>query len=121
MFKLSICKEISAAHQLRNYDGPCARIHGHNWKIKAEVRSAKLDDTGIAIDFMDIEKLLWQVIGRYDHRNFNDIAPFDRINPTAENIAHFVYDEMKKLLPEGVTMQNVQLWETENYRVSYEE
>jgi 6-pyruvoyltetrahydropterin/6-carboxytetrahydropterin synthase len=69
MYTLSIMKEISAAHRLRNYDGPCARIHGHNWKIRIEVRSGNLDDTGIAIDFMDIEKLLWQVIGRYDHRN----------------------------------------------------
>lgn len=121
MYTLSIMKEISAAHLLRDYDGPCARIHGHNWKIRIEVRSGNVDDTGIAIDFMDIEKLLWQVIGRYDHRNFNEIAPFDRINPTAENIARFVYEEMKKLLPPGISMQNVQLWETDNYRVCYEE
>ncbi len=121
MFTLSIQKEISAAHQLRDYDGPCANIHGHNWQIKVEVSAENLDHVGIAIDFSDIEHLLWQIIGLYDHRNFNDIAPFDQINPTAENIARYVYHEMQKVLPEGIGIKNVQLWETDTYRVTYEE
>ena len=121
MFTLSVQKEISAAHQLRDYDGPCARIHGHNWKIKIEVQADKLDHVGIAIDFTDIEDLLWKIIGAYDHSNFNEIEPFDRINPTAENIACYIYEEMKKLLPSGIDMKSVQLWETDTYRVTYEE
>jgi len=121
MFTLSIQKEIAAAHRLRNYDGPCARIHGHNWKIRVEVCAEKLDHAGIAIDFSDIETLLWQIIGPFDHQNFNDIAPFDKINPTAENISRFVYQKMKQLLPDGILIKNVQLWETDTYRVTYEE
>jgi 6-pyruvoyltetrahydropterin/6-carboxytetrahydropterin synthase len=121
MYTLSIQKEISAAHQLRDYDGPCARIHGHNWKIRIEVSADELDHVGIAIDFSEIEKLLWQIIGPFDHRNFNDIAPFDKINPTAEHISRYVYREMVKVLPEGIAIKNVQLWETDTYRVTYEE
>jgi 6-pyruvoyltetrahydropterin/6-carboxytetrahydropterin synthase len=121
MYTLSIQKEISAAHQLRNYEGPCARVHGHNWKIRVDVLAGRLDQVGIAIDFTEIEDLLWRVIGPFDHSNFNDIAPFNEINPTAENISRFVYRKMAELLPEGITMKSVQLWETDLYRVSYEE
>lgn len=119
MYRLSIELKISAAHQLRDYDGPCARLHGHNWKIKVEVTAEKLDDVGIAIDFSDLKKITWKVVGQFDHNNFNDIAPFDKINPTAENIAHYFYHEIARLLPEDIKLTFVEIWETEKYRVSY--
>lgn len=119
MFRLSTVKMISAAHVLRNYEGPCARLHGHNWNIKIDVMSGKLNETGFTIDFRDLDELLWKVVGPYDHNNFNDFAPFDKINPTAENIARYFFNEIKKLLPEMVELEKISIWETENYLVEY--
>ncbi len=119
MYRLSIESNISAAHQLRDYDGPCARLHGHNWKVKVEVRASSLDDAGIAIDFSDLSHITWQVIGPFDHNNFNEIAPFDQLNPTAENIAKYFFDEIAKLLPEDISITLIEIWETEKYRVAY--
>ena len=119
MYRLSIESKIYAAHQLREYDGPCARLHGHNWKIKVEVSAKELNRVGIAIDFMDLKKITWQVIGKFDHNNFNQIAPFDTINPTAENIARYFYDEIDKVLPAGIDLIFIEIWETDKYRVSY--
>lgn len=120
MFKLSIETHISAAHLLRNYEGPCSRLHGHNWKVKVEVRAHTLNAVGIAIDFKDLKDITWQVIGRFDHNNFNEIAPFNDINPTAENIVRFFYEEIAKKLPEEIKLSKISLWETEKYRVEYE-
>ncbi len=121
MFRLSTTKMISSAHTLRNYDGPCGRLHGHNWHVKMDVLATDVDDIGLAIDFKDMDDLLWQVIGPYDHANFNDFSPFDRINPSAENIAREVYRRLKELLPENIRLEKITIWETENYLVEYYE
>jgi len=119
MYRLSIETKISAAHQLRDYDGPCARVHGHNWRIKVEVVADKLNEIGIAIDFSDLKNITWNVIGRFDHNNFNDLAPFDKLNPTAENIAKYFYDEISTQLPQGISLTVIEIWETDKYRVAY--
>ena len=121
MYTLSVNKSISAAHQLQDYNGPCARIHGHNWKIQIDVYTEKLDERGIAVDFNDLEKWLWQIVGPFDHQLINTVKPFDRVNPTAENLALYIFKEMKKRLPAGVRLARVSAWETENCMVSYEE
>jgi len=119
MYRLSSRKMISAAHSLRDYDGPCANIHGHNWNIKIDVLAEILNETGLAIDFMELDKILDDVAGRFDHKNFNDFPPFNAINPTAENIARYFFTEMKKMLPEFAKLEKVSIWETEQYKVEY--
>jgi 6-pyruvoyltetrahydropterin/6-carboxytetrahydropterin synthase len=119
MYHLAIETEISSAHQLRNYDGPCARPHGHNWKIRLNVKSKQLDAVGMAIDFAELEKITWQVVGPFDHNDFNRIKPFDTINPTAENIAKYFFDQIMLKLPQDVTLNSIEIWETDKYRVSY--
>ena len=121
MYTLSVNKSISTAHRLDDYQGVCARIHGHNWKICLEVVAAKLDRTGIAIDFTELENVLWQIIGKFDHQLLNDVPPFDQLNPTAENIARYVYQEAQKSLNSEIKVAKVTIWETENTLVSYEE
>lgn len=120
VYKLSIETTISAAHLLREYEGPCSRLHGHNWQIRVEVSSNELNEHGIAIDFLDLKNLTWKVVGPFDHNNFNDIAPFDELNPTAENIVKFFYDEIGKLLPSNIMLISIRLWETEKYAVEYQ-
>ena len=121
MFTLSVEKMISAAHQLLDYDGPCANVHGHNWKVKVEVQSNKVDDIGIVMDFARLDEKLWTVIGRYDHQLINAIPPFDKLNPTAENLVKYIYDQMKNIMEEQVIIKNVSLWETDEFMVSYAE
>ena len=121
MYTLSVEKTISTAHQLRDYDGPCANIHGHNWKIRVEVQSNNIDDIGIAIDFSILDEFLWQVIGPFDHQLINSIEPFDKLNPTAENLVKFIYERLQNILTEKVSLRKVSVWETDEYMVSYEE
>lgn len=120
MYTLSVETMISTAHRLRDYEGPCARIHGHNWQIRLEVQSADIDDVGIVMDFTTLEKYLQQVISPFDHQLINDISPFDQLNPTAENLSKYIYDRIQTLLPSQIKIKKVSVWETERFMVSYE-
>jgi 6-pyruvoyltetrahydropterin/6-carboxytetrahydropterin synthase len=121
MYTLSVEKIISCAHQLREYDGPCARVHGHNWRIKIEVQSENLDNNGIAIDFSELDAKLWDVIGPFDHQMINTIPPFDTLNPTAENLVKFIYEQLKLKFSDQISLKKVSVWETDQYMVSYED
>jgi 6-pyruvoyltetrahydropterin/6-carboxytetrahydropterin synthase len=98
MFVLKIVTDFASAHSLRNYPGDCARLHGHNWQVEVSVCSKVLDDNGIAIDFREIKKQTKLVIKRLDHQYLNEIKPFDVLNPTAENIAKYFFDEVGLLI-----------------------
>ncbi len=119
MYRLAIQTSISAAHHLNDYEGNCALMHGHNWKIQVEVKSDQVDRVGMVIDFKDLKEITWQVVGKYDHQVLNNVSPFDNQNPTAENISKHFYLEIAKLLPQGVQMDRIRLWETENYSIEY--
>ena len=121
MYTLSVEKMISTAHQLRDYNGPCANIHGHNWKVNVEVQTKVVDNIGIAIDFVTLDGLLWEVIGPFDHQLINSIAPFDKLNPTAENLVKFIYDQLRSILTDKVSVRKVSVWETDEYMASYEQ
>lgn len=121
MYRLSAQVGISSAHYLNHYEGDCARLHGHNWKVKVEVTANTLDEAGMAMDFKDLKDVSWKVIGKYDHQVFNEVAPFDEINPTAENIARYFFQAIARELPAHVKMDRICLWETEKYSVEYSE
>ena len=121
MYKTFVDMTFSAAHQLRNYEGSCGELHGHTWKVRVEVETEGLDNIGMTIDFKDLKEKADSVIGRFDHRCLNQISPFDKENPTAENIAKYVYVEMKELLPDKLDIIEVIVWESANYGVKYSE
>lgn len=121
MYKISIETHFAASHQLHGYQGPCKTLHGHTWRVRVEVKSDRIDDIGISVDFKDLKRLTHDVIERLDHKHINDIPPFDRENPTAENLARYIYAEVKQRLPGGVNMVEVVLWESANYAVTYSE
>ena len=113
MFVLKIVTDFASAHSLRNYPGDCARLHGHNWQVEVSVCSNVLDDNGIAIDFREIKKQTKLVIKRLDHQYLNEIKPFDVLNPTAENIAKYFFDEVGLLINnENIKVKEVLIWET---------
>jgi len=121
-FKMKIVTDFAAAHLLRDYAGPCSRLHGHNWKVEVEVVATSLDQIGMGMDFTDIKTATKAVIDRMDHRHLNELPPFDTINPTAENIAAHIYQQLvEKLNNERVSVHTVTLWETERACVSYTE
>ena len=119
-YTLKICTEFAAAHTLREYPGACSRMHGHNWKVEVEVVAHTLDNTGMGVDFRDIKQFTRDVTDRLDHRYLNELKPFDEINPTAENIACWIYSELEtKLNNDRVKVSAVTLWETDRACVRY--
>ena len=122
MFVLKIVTDFASAHSLRNYPGDCSRLHGHNWGVEVMVFSNKLDETGIAIDFREIKKQTKVVAKRLDHQYLNEIKPFDALNPTAENIAKYFFDEVGLLInTQDVKVKEVTIWETPRASVTYSE
>lgn len=96
MYEVSVREHFDAAHALRGYRGKCENLHGHRFDVVVTVRVDRLDDIGLAYDFSDIKRHLREVLARFDHTSLNDIGPFDRINPSSENIASTVYEELRK-------------------------
>lgn len=121
-YTIKILTDFSAAHYLREYKGVCARLHGHNWKVEVHVRCRELNSIGMGIDFRDIKTATNRLIEQLDHRNLNDIPPFDTLNPTAENIAAWFYKQLSNELNDAhITVGDVTIWETERACVSYTE
>lgn len=121
-YKMKIVTDFAAAHVLRGYPGPCSRLHGHNWKVEVEVVASKLDEIGMGMDFKDIKTETKQVIDAMDHRHLNELPPFTEVNPTAENIAAFIYTSLaSKINDERVNVRAVTIWETERACVTYSE
>lgn len=121
-YTVKIVTDFAAAHSLRGYAGDCARVHGHNWKIEVTASASKLDDVGMSIDFKDLKAATKQVLDKLDHYNLNDIPPFDKINPTAENLSQYLYSELsQRLNNDRVQVQSITVWETERACVTYNE
>lgn len=121
MYKVSVTTKFSAAHRLIDYDGPCENLHGHNWAVKAVVGTKKLDDIGLAYDFKKLKSHLNETIERFDHQFLNEIAPFDTLNPTSENIAQYIFQSLTKKLPSNLKVVSVEVGESERYKAIYEE
>ena len=122
IYTLKIVTDFAAAHTLRDYPGACSRMHGHNWKVEVEVIATQLDNVGMGIDFKEIKQTTRKVTDELDHYYLNDIPPFDRVNPTAENIASYIYQAVSELINnERVKVKAVTLWETERACVRYEQ
>ncbi len=121
-YKMKILTDFAAAHYLRDYEGPCSRVHGHNWKVEVTVSASRLDKIGMGLDFKLIKQATNQLMERLDHQNLNELPPFDRQNPTAENIAAWLYRELSgNLNTDVIRVASVTLWETERACVTYTE
>ncbi len=124
MFEVAVERTFAAAHQLRNYKGKCENLHGHNYKVRVAVEAEALDDAGLVVDFVEMKRLMDEVIERLDHTYLNDIPPFDRVNPSAENIAKLFFDELDRGLREArlsnaPRIASVKIWETETSTATY--
>jgi 6-pyruvoyltetrahydropterin/6-carboxytetrahydropterin synthase len=118
MYEIKVKANFSAAHNLRNYRGKCERLHGHNWNVEAVFAYRKLDKDGMAIDFKDAKALLKSAIEEMDHSYLNELESFKSVNPTSENTAKLIYDNIKK---RSAGIKSVSVWENENSCATYME
>ena len=113
MYELTVESTFSAAHQLIGSEGPCEALHGHTWKVVVALLGDTLDDIGMLVDFQQVKKDLAQVLKKYDHTFLNKAFTF---NPTAENIAHAIYTELKR---SQTLVSSVTVWESPTSSARY--
>jgi len=118
MFEVTVEQKFAAAHALRNYKGKCENVHGHNYRVQLTVAGKDLASNGLLVDFVELKRWMRETVDRLDHQFINDLPPFDILNPSAENIAKYFYDEVSKGLagstPEvPVHIASVVVWETD--------
>lgn len=125
MYEVKVESGFSSGHYLRNYRGKCENPHGHNYKVRVTLRGRDLDQAGLLLDFKQLKQILRPVIERIDHQMLNDLEPFTTINPSAENIAHYFFDETSRQLREltggRVTVKDCTIFETDNTSAIYYE
>ncbi|HYL11437.1 MAG TPA: 6-carboxytetrahydropterin synthase QueD [Terriglobales bacterium] len=123
MFEVTVEESFSAGHYLRNYKGKCENPHGHNYKVRVTLAGQELDKAGLLLDFKDLRDVMKHVIDRLDHQMMNDLEPFKAVNPSAENLAKYFYDETNsKLRGESngrVRVKVVTIWETDETTATY--
>ena len=121
MFEVSVEQTFAAGHALRNYKGKCENVHGHNYRVRITIQGDQLDSTGLLVDFLDVKRLIGGVVDYLDHQFINDLPPFDELNPSAENIAKYFYDQVNGGLTTEVPVRvaAVQIWETDTSSALY--
>ncbi len=122
MFQVSVDETFSAGHALRGYKGKCENPHGHNYKVQIILEGPGLDSTGLLYDFTHLKRVIRDIVEGVDHKFLNDQAPFDVINPSAENLAKFFYDETSRQMqsmPQGARIARVTIWETDTTSATY--
>ena len=122
MFEVSVDETFSSGHALRGYKGKCENVHGHNYKVRVTLAGPELDSIGLLYDFVHLKQILRTLIGSMDHRYLNDQAPFDAINPSAENIAKYIYDgtiEQMRGLQNPPRISSITVWETDVTSATY--
>ena len=118
-YELVVEKTFAAAHYLLNYDGPCERLHGHNYRVVVFVVGSALNESGLLEDFGNIKKALNEVLDRMDHYNLNDLPEFTEVSPSAENIARVIGDNLAATHFERGRIDRIQVWETQFQAATY--
>ncbi len=120
MYQVSVEQHFDAAHFLRGYQGKCEALHGHRFRVVVKLRASQIDDIGMAYDFTELKRHLGDILARFDHSCLNDVAPFDKINPSSENIAATIYNELNpKLAVKTAILSSVEVWESPQTGVAY--
>ncbi len=120
MYYVTVIKHFSAAHHLRDYEGKCERQHGHNYRVELQLKSPIIDRSGMVADFTVLRAALDKVLQRFDHQDLNEVKPFDKLNPTAENIAKLIWEEMNlRFNTRRIKVSKVTVWETESSYATY--
>ncbi len=121
MFEVTVQQTFAAGHALRHYRGKCENVHGHNYRIEVKVQGEELDSIGLLVDFVELKRAMKGAIDYLDHQFINDLDPFDKINPSAENIAKYFHDRISADLNVSVPVRlaEVKVWETDTSSAVY--
>ncbi len=124
MFEVTVEKTFAAGHALRGYRGKCENPHGHNYRVRLTLRGPSLDNIGLLYDFVHLKAILNDIAERLDHQFMNDVPPFTELNPSAENLARYFYDEttqrLAALAPANAPqVASVTVWETDTTTATY--
>ena len=118
MYRVRVIQQFSGAHNLRNYNGKCENLHGHNWRVEAYLQGAQLNETEMLLDFTVLKKRLKEILDELDHKYLNEqVEFFVKNNPTSENIARFIYGRLKETF--GTLTERVVVWETDVQAAEY--
>ena len=123
MYEIEVRSAFEAAHFIKDYDGKCARLHGHNWEVVAVVRGHELDKLGMLIDFRILKTELKKVLDEFDHRFLNELETFSKENPTAENLAKKIFKKLSasEIFSGSTKLYAIKVQETPNSCVTYYE
>jgi 6-pyruvoyltetrahydropterin/6-carboxytetrahydropterin synthase len=125
MFEVTVEDSFAAGHYLRNYKGKCENPHGHNYKVRVTLAGQELDKAGLLLDFRELKEALRPVVDRLDHQMINDLEPFKVLNPSAENLAKYFYQQTNmnfdRVNQGRVRVKNVTVFETESTTATYSE
>jgi 6-pyruvoyltetrahydropterin/6-carboxytetrahydropterin synthase len=123
MFQVTVEDTFAAGHYLRNYRGKCENPHGHNYKVRVTLYGEELDRAGLLLDFKDLKDVMRDTVDRLDHQMMNDLEPFTVLNPSAENLAKYFYDQTQAKLRAAtngrVRVKDVTVWETDTTTATY--
>jgi 6-pyruvoyltetrahydropterin/6-carboxytetrahydropterin synthase len=120
MFHIFIKSHFSAGHHLRDYPGNCERPHGHNWKVEVTVKADSLDNLGMGLDFKALKYEVNKVLDTLDHHDLNEHADFQSVNPSSENIAVYIFNNLQnRLTTDRYGVHSVTVRETDNSGVTY--
>ena len=121
-FEVMIERNFSSAHQLRGYKGKCENLHGHNYKIEIFARGRELDNIGLLVDFGELKGAADEVVQYLDHRNINELPPFDeQLNPSAENLARYILERVAaRVSDDRVQVYKVRCYETPTSVATYQ-
>jgi len=125
MYQVTVEDSFAAGHFLRNYRGKCENPHGHNYKVRITLQGETLDKAGLLLDFKELKQVMKPVIDRLDHQMINEVEPFTTINPSAENLAKYFFDETNRALARTtdgrVSVKDVTIYETDTTTATYSE
>jgi 6-pyruvoyltetrahydropterin/6-carboxytetrahydropterin synthase len=122
MFEVSVEETFAAGHALRGYQGKCENVHGHNYRVRVTLEGESLDRAGLLYDFVNLKHVIQGLIRSLDHKFLNEQPPFDRINPSAENIAKYFYERAAEQLGQaanGARLASVTVWESDTTAATY--
>lgn len=120
MFEISVDYSFPAGHALRGYQGKCEHVHGHNYRVQVTVAGEQLNSAGLLMDFLDLRGAMEATAERLDHRFLNDLEPFDKLNPSAENLAKYFCESLEpQVQKHGLHLESVTVWETDTTSATY--
>jgi 6-pyruvoyltetrahydropterin/6-carboxytetrahydropterin synthase len=124
MFEIAVEETFPAGHALRGYRGKCENVHGHNYRVRVIVEGEQLDGIGLLLDFAELKRIVRALVERLDHQFLNEMEPFDKLNPSAENMARYFYEEIAGQIQSAarenaVRLAEVKIWETDTATATY--